>query len=228
MSRLEAFGAYYEAGAMALSPARMIAAWKRYERTAAAVDTLGEDLLVLDVGCGPGQVARMVAANHRVVGVDIAPEPLHEFAQFGFAVLGDALALPFDDATFDVALCGQTLYHLPYERALGELARVVRPGGHLVLEQGMRVDVSLWPLLAYWSVRRRAPGRFRLPYESGRPSWRSLRRALANSGFTVERREGLEISTGPLYDRARDRRLDVVADEFASVSSQQLIVARRR
>lgn len=228
MTRLAAFQAYYASGAMRLGPARALAAWNRYRRMAAEVDTLGANLLVLDVGCGPGPVARILAPRHRVVGVDIAGGPLEEFSRFGLAVRADALALPFADGAFDVILCGQTLYHLPLEEAVAELARVVRPGGHVLIEQGMLTDASLWPQVAYWGLRKRLPGRFRLLYESGRPPWRRLRRALEANELEIVRRIGLEISTGPLFRSRIDKRLKLVSDELPKLASQQLIVARRR
>ncbi|NLV78609.1 MAG: methyltransferase domain-containing protein [Rhodococcus sp.] len=46
------------------------------------------------------------------------------------AEVGDALALPYDDATFDVVLISEVLEHVPEdERAIAELVRVLRPGG---------------------------------------------------------------------------------------------------
>ena len=52
-----------------------------------------------------------------------------------FALLaGDALRLPFADATFDVVICSEVLEHLPdYRGALREILRVLRPGGRLAV-----------------------------------------------------------------------------------------------
>ncbi|MBI3966609.1 MAG: methyltransferase domain-containing protein [Chloroflexi bacterium] len=97
----------------------------------------------LDVGCGSGVVARdlvrRVGPVGGVVGVDPSPAFLaiaRELAttagladQIDFR-LGDARALPFDAAEFDVAVAATTLSHVPdAERAIPELARVLRPGG---------------------------------------------------------------------------------------------------
>lgn len=100
---------------------------------------------VLDVGCGTGVVtrdaARRVAPGGRAVGVDPSTEFLAlardlareagldgstEFRQ------GDALALPFGDGEFDVALAATVLVHVPEGyRAVPEMARVVRAGGRV-------------------------------------------------------------------------------------------------
>lgn len=114
---------------------------------AAYLDLLGVEpgQRVLEVGCGTGvvlrDVARRVAPDGRAVGLDPSQHLLHvarELAQqAGLGRLielrtGDARALPFADATFDVALAVTTLSHVPEgERAVPELARVVRPGGRV-------------------------------------------------------------------------------------------------
>lgn len=217
----------YRGAAMSLGPARRFAAWERYRRLAAEVDALGADLLVLDVGCGDGPVMRLLAPRHRLVGLDLDPVAVSAAARYGLAVVGDACALPFDDATFDVVVLGQALDKIPLEPAVREIGRVVRPGGRVILEVGTWFDVSLWPNLAYWAVRRRLPGRLRMTAPLRRDRWRTLRETLASHGLRVVRREGLEVSTGPFYDEARERRFAEVSRELPTLASQQLIVAER-
>jgi len=88
---------------------------------------------VLDVGCGrrPFEEA-LRAAGHRVVGVESNP------ARYAGTARPDAwatgLQLPFRDACFDTAVAFQVLEHVPEPaRMMGELARVLTPGGKLVL-----------------------------------------------------------------------------------------------
>ena len=87
---------------------------------------------VVEVGCGPGPVARALASRPgigEVVGVDPSPiflekgrELARELANLTF-VEGDARALPFDDDSFDVLIFHTTLCHVPEpERALAEVA----------------------------------------------------------------------------------------------------------
>jgi len=91
---------------------------------------------VLEVGCGPGDFAALVAAETgaTVVAVDISPRMVELARNRGVdARLGDVQELPFADAQFDVAVAGWMLYHVPeLDRAIEELARVIRPGGRLV------------------------------------------------------------------------------------------------
>ena len=92
----------------------------------------------LDVACGTGRLtSRLVERGHRVVGVDQAPEMLDVArrrvpgAEFR---LGDLHDLPVGAATFDVVVCGLALSHVPdLVPVLAELARVVRPGGSVVI-----------------------------------------------------------------------------------------------
>jgi len=91
---------------------------------------------VLEVGCGPGELAeriqRELAAS--VVAIDISPRMVDLTRERGVdARVGDAQSLPFTDGAFDCVVAAWMLYHVPsVDRALAEYARVLRPGGRLV------------------------------------------------------------------------------------------------
>jgi SAM-dependent methyltransferase len=91
---------------------------------------------VLEVGCGPGELAERIGRelNADVVAVDISPRMIELACARGVtARLGDVQRLPFADETFDCAVAAWMLYQVPdVDRALSELARVLRPGGRLV------------------------------------------------------------------------------------------------
>lgn len=102
----------------------------------------GESLL--DLGCGAGfdafVAAQLVGPAGRVVGIDLSPEMLAVAragqAEAGFPELefreASVEALPFPDASFDVALSNGVLNLVPDKpAALGEIFRVLRPGGRL-------------------------------------------------------------------------------------------------
>jgi SAM-dependent methyltransferase len=91
----------------------------------------------LDAACGTGRhAAHLVSLGHEVLGVDLTPEMLeHAAANVPDASFreADLLALPFDAEEFDVVVCGLALSHVPeLPAAIGELGRVLRPGGELV------------------------------------------------------------------------------------------------
>lgn len=102
---------------------------------------------VVDVGCGTGEITARLAEFYpqgALVGVDLIARHLQlareRCAAFGTRVAfreADAFALPFGDATFDLAVCRHLLQAVPHpEAAMAELVRILRPGGrlHLLVE----------------------------------------------------------------------------------------------
>lgn len=91
---------------------------------------------VLEVGCGTGWLSRRIVDELRadVVAIDQSERMVELAQEIGVeATLGDVRSLEFGDGEFDVAVAAWMLYHVPdVDRALGELARVLRPGGRLV------------------------------------------------------------------------------------------------
>jgi SAM-dependent methyltransferase len=86
---------------------------------------------VLDVGCGRKPYRARVAAT-RYVGVDVETEATRAYGDVD--VFYDGRTLPFATASFDGVLCSQVLEHVfTPEEFLCEIARVLRPGGRLVL-----------------------------------------------------------------------------------------------
>jgi ubiquinone/menaquinone biosynthesis C-methylase UbiE len=116
------------------------------QRTAALARIQPGDA-VLDVGCGTGtlalEAARRVGRVGRVAGVDPGAEQIararakaarrHVSIEFQTGVIEQ---LPFPDQTFDVVLSTLMMHHLPASlkrQGLAEIARVLKPGGRLVI-----------------------------------------------------------------------------------------------
>jgi SAM-dependent methyltransferase len=89
---------------------------------------------ILDLPCGKGENAsRLHAAGYQVVGADLAPT-LAEGMGFPVEKVDLAQPLPYADASFDGLLCSECIEHLDAQlAALAELARVLRPGGVLIV-----------------------------------------------------------------------------------------------
>jgi SAM-dependent methyltransferase len=92
----------------------------------------------LDLGCGEGRVARDLAARgHAVVGIDSSPTLVDLARQAdpdGDYLVGDAAALPFEDASFDLVITYNVLMDVEdMAGAVCEAARVLEPGGRLCL-----------------------------------------------------------------------------------------------
>ena len=94
--------------------------------------------VALDAACGTGRLAALLAAHgHRVLGVDSSPDMLaqaREKVPGGDFRAGDLHRLPVDDGAVDLVTCSLALTHVPdLGPVLAEFARVLRPGGHVVL-----------------------------------------------------------------------------------------------
>ena len=96
------------------------------------------------LGCGPGRLLTALAdaeAAPEIVGLDLSPYMLERARarlQRRPALLlhADALAVPAQEASFDVAVAAHYVGHLPGELrvpAVGEIARLVRPGGRVII-----------------------------------------------------------------------------------------------
>lgn len=96
---------------------------------------------VLDVGCGTGiQLASCQHAGCRVTGIDASPAMLevarHRLGEGASLTTGDAAAMPYPDQAFDLILAATVLHEMPPRTraaALGEMKRVLRPGGRMLL-----------------------------------------------------------------------------------------------
>lgn len=94
---------------------------------------------LIDVGSGNGRNLEFLRGglpNARLCGVEIAASGVENIRRLGFeAKQCDAsVEIPYEDATFDVALCGEIIEHVVQtDRLLQEIKRVLKPGGTLIL-----------------------------------------------------------------------------------------------
>ena len=106
-------------------------------------------LRVLDVGCGTGVFAARIQSalpGAQVWGVDLVSGMLtkgtdrwRRHADRIVPIQGDSERLPFAADAFDVVTCANSFHHYPHQdRAVGEMHRVLRPGGRLMLIDGYR------------------------------------------------------------------------------------------
>ena len=155
------------------------------KRTRLVKELLPMGGLVLDVGCGTGQLGAAIASEgYDVFGVDLSSSMVARARERGLAgtYAGVTTALPFAADSFDLALTVATLHHLETPRRVAatifEMGRVVRSGGFVVL----------WdhnPANPYWPILMK-----RVPQDSGDERLVSLAELLEDvrvAGLRVER-----------------------------------------
>jgi phosphatidylethanolamine/phosphatidyl-N-methylethanolamine N-methyltransferase len=149
---------------------------------------------ILEVGVGTGISLPGYASRNSLYGIDIS-EPMLAKARRRVEMLGldhveaievmDAEQLDFPDESFDVVVAQYVVTAVPHpERALDEFARVVRPGGEIVIatrvgaEAGMRkfVEKTLMPVTSRLGWRTEFDWRRYADWAAGRPDIRLVER----------------------------------------------------
>ena len=175
---------------------------------------------ILDLGCGEGRHVIAVNAVDGAdgIGVDLSLEdlgtarekmrefrslladneappsgvPASEGALFGL-LAGDALRLPFADDCFDAVICSEVLEHIPnYAPVLGELQRVLKPGGKLCVSVP-----RAWPERICWFLSREyheVPGGHVRIFSRSR-----LRREIEAEGVECYREHGAHALHSPYW-----------------------------
>jgi 2-polyprenyl-6-hydroxyphenyl methylase/3-demethylubiquinone-9 3-methyltransferase len=113
-------------------------AWLTAARARLVPPASRDGAILLEVACGGGLLGPHLAGmGYRHVGVDLSPTTLRTARNHGLSTVlrGDACALPIADETAEVVVAGEILEHVTDPALLiGECARVLRPGGTLVLD----------------------------------------------------------------------------------------------
>ena len=165
-----------------------------------------EGALALDLGCGTGVLLDTLASRYRhIVGLDLSAEMLEGYDGSRLPpgrrvrlVRGDMTTLPFATAGFDVVVCRSALHHMDDEvGVLKEMARVLKPGGSLVL--GEPANDNLLTRAARAFVRRR-PSYGKIHTIDRAYTKAQLRALLAAAGLRVRRERRFGFIAYPLCD----------------------------
>jgi ubiquinone/menaquinone biosynthesis C-methylase UbiE len=166
------------------------------EVTRRIVDAVPKDGMALDLACGPGIVSAALAPRVRhLVALDLTPQMLRNArqrcraAQLGNVAFieGSADLLPFASQSFDAVITRLSIHHFREPaRVLGEIRRVLRQDGSLVLADVVSADDEEKSALHNAIEVLRDPSHVRMLPEAELPA---LVRA---AGFTIESQDGWE------------------------------------
>ena len=193
----------------ACEPGEFIAAQARLTARLIALASPRDGERVLDVACGLGGALAMLAALRSglaLIGLNIDPRQLQICRSVAppargslSLVAADACSLPFAAASFDTVLCIEAMFHFSARRSfLAEAARVLRPGGSLLLSDILLRDpgaAAPWPGDAIVAALRRDYGPWPMPWCDHA---RLLRWARA-VGLSVEHAADWTAETRPSY-----------------------------
>jgi SAM-dependent methyltransferase len=192
----------------------------------------------LDAGCGDGRYLAALAGElpARRAGVDLSERILETARARVAADLRQANleALPFDDGEFDLVLCSQVIEHvLDADAGIAELARVLRPGGTLVISTDNARNYVTRALNAPRTVVVRALGlrgaRGRLESPATPYTRRSFRALLARGGLSIERLETFRFHLmWPLDARPLTRALNALDEALPAHGLGDIVVAVAR
>lgn len=160
----------------------------------------GRPFRVLDIGCGTGELAAMLARSDwpvQVVGLDYSPAMCQaageKIEQAGLGarasfVAADSEFLPFSDASFDFVTCSNSFHHYPHQQnVVYGIRRVLRPGGCFVLIDGFRDNVIGWVTFDV-IISRIEKGVFHAP-------WSRIDGYFRSAGFRNVRRRKINVWT---------------------------------
>lgn len=204
---------------------------------------------VLDLGCGTGEVSKILfAAGHRVTGIDFSDAMLSRAMQKhadkearGIYLSGDAEATNLPDAQFDAATCRHLVWTLVNpQQALDDWYRVLKPGGHLIIFDGdffhrSRKDILIRKLIdlidpspaGYASSKtvsmqkQNEDIRKHLPYSQGL-KFENLKTLVSESGFEHIKRH----SYAPI--RRAQRRIAGPADWLRTLTGDRFVLHARK
>lgn len=191
-SRIQDFYEAYWNGAYG-NPEHQQLVGERQARLGAALKQVSAGGRVLDLGCGDGVFCNFIAKQgFTPVGADISEVGIERarvlYPPLRFEVASLETRLPFGDAEFDAVWCSEVIEHLfDVSFALSEMARVLKPGGTLLLTtpyHGLvkNIVVALRNFDAHYDVQG---GHIRFFTR------RALRQLLAQQGFEVVQMDGV-------------------------------------
>ncbi len=145
---------------------------------------------LLDAGCGTGWFSKKaVERGASVTSMDLGQNLLNEVSKKceSKKVIGSIMDMPFEDETFDFAVCSEVIEHVPDPKiAMMELYRVLKPGGVLILTTPNKFWFFSLKIASFLKIR---------PYQGleNWQSWSEFRKNLVSIGFRIDALHGIHI-----------------------------------
>jgi len=175
---------------------------------------------ILEIGCGIGTVvAELVRQGYEAMGTDISQVAI-EYGRAKYSAVRlevqPAEELPYADGTFDIVLSFDLFEHIArIDRHVGEVHRVLKPGGHYLFETPNKLSNVVSETLAYKSLKwRRVHPSLHTPGQ--------LRRRLARHGFETR---FVKMDQMNEYTRAKLRKLGPVGRLLERIDFTRLPLA---
>ncbi|MBL1140649.1 MAG: class I SAM-dependent methyltransferase [Proteobacteria bacterium] len=153
---------------------------------------------ILDIGCGNARdIAYILEQGAEIIGIDISEgmilEAKKDLEKLGYKnvtlEVGDATNLAYADNQFDKVLCSEVIEHIPNaDKALNEMWRILKPGGHLILSTP---NPNSWYGFDRYIIWEKI---FRKEWPHPYDNWRSLRELLfmtKTKGFITKKTAGV-------------------------------------
>jgi ubiquinone/menaquinone biosynthesis C-methylase UbiE len=199
---------FYDPLIAAPSAAECVAAAEAMTVKLCSAARAGNGLRILDVGCGFGGTIAHLNEHYsgcELVGLNIDQRQIDLARKWVIArpgntvkfVCGDACALPFADASFDVVTAVECIFHFPSRRTFfSEARRVLRPGGTLTLSDFV-VDGDKVDEMAEWTEAHGTNNFYGV--KSAALCTGTYARVARNTGFKVLADEDITAATMPTY-----------------------------
>ena len=205
---------------------------------------------LLDIGCADGAITVLLAKSmgaREAFGVDITAEAVAAARERGveaFCVDVDSDDLPFENDRFDVVYCGELIEHVfDPDHLLGEVKRVLKPGGHCVLTtpnlggwpNRLALLFGFQPYPTAVSPKHEGAGKLLLKGEEGQ--WghirvftlRALKELVRLHGFTIRGVKGCPVTVKSSHRLAAVARLlDRSLARFPGLANRVILVLGRR
>src|SRR5581483_9124220 len=191
------------------------------------ITTEGVGKTILDVGCADGATMAPLVKDHVVYGLELADHLAQKAQEKGLqvSVANIEEGFGFADSMFDIVVASEIIEHLANtDFFLSECNRVLKPGGKLILSVPVINNLFSPFILLLFDYPPTSSSRYRSPHVRDF-TFSTLRVALENNGFLVEKRRGLVFYVPFMHGMLGMRGL--LADWLPRFADEQIVKSKK-